>query len=160
MHQPSYSDTNKSPGPTLKEHRDLKDEVDRLKALILKLTLEKDQISIKFGSLGFTNVDDARAFVEEEPEARNFGLIIDPYSVCYHVMKDSAGHSKFFNRLQHIKKVGIGTNREAIVMHGFNSPIPELFDPSGDHLSSPHTSSFSKFPTMIQRQRTDPLGDN
>ena len=32
-------------------------------------------------------------------------------------------------------------------MHGFNSPIPELFDNSGDQQSSPYISSFGKFRT-------------
>jgi hypothetical protein len=102
---------------------------------------------VKFGALHFRNMDDASSFVSAKPGTKHFGLYVDIYTVCGHVLFDMQGRTGYLSNLESIKKLNIGTVREALSMTAFVNPIPDLFHESGKGLVGINDSRFSKFKT-------------
>ena len=111
----------------------MKEEVLALKKDVITAELAKQSVAVKFATLGFKNLEDSTAFVVTNVAAtKHFGLLVDMYTVCAHVKKEIQGESRFFKRLEHIKKIKLGTNRDDIAMSYFDNPIPALFTSQGE----------------------------
>eukprot|EP00980_Cylindrotheca_fusiformis_P024832 scaffold12553_cov76-Cylindrotheca_fusiformis.AAC.3 len=109
---------------------------------------------IKFGGLGFENLDDAEVFVLEEKKngSEQVGFLIDIYLLCNMVFRHVGGDYDFLKTSETINKLDLKSNRAAQALVAFQSPIPELFnDPSkSDDVwtqTAKDRSYFSRFKT-------------
>eukprot|EP00980_Cylindrotheca_fusiformis_P004940 scaffold1051_cov119-Cylindrotheca_fusiformis.AAC.15 len=109
---------------------------------------------IKFGGLGFENLDDAEVFVinEKQNGSEQVGFLVDIYLLCNMLFRHVGGDYNFLKTSETINKLDLKSNRAAQALVAFQSPIPELFnDPSrSDDVwtqTAKDRSYFSRFKT-------------
>eukprot|EP00980_Cylindrotheca_fusiformis_P008365 scaffold1762_cov128-Cylindrotheca_fusiformis.AAC.4 len=109
---------------------------------------------IKFGGLGFENLDDAEVFVinHKQDGSEQVGFLVDIYLLCNMLFRHVGGDYNFLKTSETINKLDLKSNRAAQALVAFQSPIPELFnDPSrSDDVwtqTAKDRSYFSRFKT-------------
>eukprot|EP00980_Cylindrotheca_fusiformis_P003886 scaffold863_cov100-Cylindrotheca_fusiformis.AAC.1 len=145
---------------------DLRIEMDDMKASFIAVRAQitnlegrlahdaKEGERIKFGGLGFENLDDAHLFVTDQRKngSEQVGFLVDIYLLCNMIFRHVGGDYDFLKTSETINKLDLKSNRAAQALVAFQSPIPELFnDPSksGDvwTQSAKDRSCFSRFKT-------------
>eukprot|EP00980_Cylindrotheca_fusiformis_P012291 scaffold3002_cov76-Cylindrotheca_fusiformis.AAC.1 len=145
---------------------DLRIEVDDLKAGFVSLRAQvtklegkiaqegHDSERIKFGGLGFENLDDAAVFVIDQRKngSEQVGFLVDIYLLCNMIFRHVGGDYDFLKTSETLNKLDLKSNRAAQALVAFQSPIPELFnDPSKASdvwtQSAKDRSCFSRFKT-------------
>eukprot|EP00980_Cylindrotheca_fusiformis_P014332 scaffold3825_cov131-Cylindrotheca_fusiformis.AAC.5 len=145
---------------------DLRIEMDDMKSNFIALRAQithlegklaqdaKEGERIKFGGLGFENLDDAHLFVLDQKKngSEQVGFLVDIYLLCNMIFRHVGGDYDFLKTSETINKLDLKSNRAAQALVAFQSPIPELFnDPSksGDvwTQSAKDRSCFSRFKT-------------
>eukprot|EP00980_Cylindrotheca_fusiformis_P017694 scaffold5547_cov96-Cylindrotheca_fusiformis.AAC.4 len=145
---------------------DLRIEIDDLKAGFVSLRAQvtklegkiahdgHDSDRIKFGGLGFENLDDAAVFVIDQRKngSEQVGFLVDIYLLCNMIFRHVGGDYDFLKTSETLNKLDLKSNRAAQALVAFQSPIPELFnDPSKASdvwtQSAKDRSCFSRFKT-------------
>eukprot|EP00980_Cylindrotheca_fusiformis_P022755 scaffold9703_cov83-Cylindrotheca_fusiformis.AAC.3 len=177
---PSFLGTQPSPPPSQVAHAstspalssmaqtvsDLRIEMDDMKSSFIALRAQITNLEgrlaqdaqegerIKFGGLGFENLDDAHLFVVDQRKngSEQVGFLVDIYLLCNMIFRHVGGDYDFLKTSETINKLDLKSNRAAQALVAFQSPIPELFnDPSksGDvwTQSAKDRSCFSRFKT-------------
>ena len=126
----------------------LQDKILKLEKDFLKLKSDKDTTIVKFGALGFKELNDAQSYVSNTVGAMNFGLFVDIYVVCILVTKEIDGEIDFLKKLENVTKLNLNSLREATGMAAFSSPIPDLFTKAGGGLYGKNESAFSRYPSF------------
>ena len=97
----------------------LEDEIASLRA-------QHDAESIKFGQLGFRNINESNAWVETHHPGPDFGLLIDFHLAMEHVYVQITGQ-KLLANLEKIYKMSLKTNNQALAISSFESRLPRFF---------------------------------
>eukprot|EP00980_Cylindrotheca_fusiformis_P031678 scaffold26780_cov147-Cylindrotheca_fusiformis.AAC.1 len=148
---------------------DLRIEMDDLKASFVSMRAQitnlegrlnqdsTDMERIKFGGLGFENLDDAELFVVDQRKngSEQVGFLVDIYLLCNMIFRHVGGDYDFLKTSETINKLDLKSNRSAQALVAFQAPIPELFsDPtkSGDvwTQTAKDRSCFSRFKTLTE----------
>eukprot|EP00980_Cylindrotheca_fusiformis_P027009 scaffold18391_cov83-Cylindrotheca_fusiformis.AAC.2 len=130
----------------------IRSKITSIEARLTQDTQETERI--KFGGLGFENLDDAEVFVIEQKKngSEQVGFLIDVYLLCNMVFRHVGGDHDFLKTSETINKLDLKSNRAAQALVAFQAPIPELFnDPTkSDDVwtqTAKDRSYFSRFKT-------------
>eukprot|EP00980_Cylindrotheca_fusiformis_P029004 scaffold22694_cov92-Cylindrotheca_fusiformis.AAC.1 len=165
-HTPQGGPTTSAMSSMSQTLSDMRIEMDNMKAGFMamraqitnlegKLAQDAQEMDrIKFGGLGFENLDDAEVFVIDQRKdgSEQVGFLVDIYLLCNMIFRHVGGDYNFLKTSETINKLDLKSNRAAQALVAFQSPIPELFnDPSkaGDvwTQTARDRSCFSRFKT-------------
>ena len=119
---PNLSGVN---GSTL-ELEDVRDAVLALNKRVAAMKTEDKPEVVYFGGLILEDQDDARAWVESNFNKDLIGYVMDPHTICEHLLTIIKGNTDSLKSFGRIKKLAFTNLAQAHALSSYEGPIPKI----------------------------------